>query len=96
MHTSRLAHAEELERIADAIEHASIPDLQSVLRRAALRLRNADDQILEPAWEDALSTVVAEREIDRRTLIREILRTWLTENSYVPLRLIEGGREDEA
>lgn len=71
---SRLAIAEELESAADRIADMSRADLQIILRRAALMLRNVAGVALEPATEDALNSIAAEMKIGRSDLIRIVLR----------------------
>lgn len=60
---TRLSIVEELENAADSIADMSRADLQIMLRRAALMLRNVAGLPLEPATEDALNSIAAEMKI---------------------------------
>jgi hypothetical protein len=86
---TRLSFAEELESAADGIADMSRPDLQIILRRAALMLRNVAGVPLEPATEDALNAIAAEMKVGRSDLIQIVLREWLETNAYLPVRTIE-------
>jgi len=85
----RLSLAEELESAAVRIADISRADLQIMLRRAALMLRNVSGVPLDPATEDALNSIAAEMKIGRTDLIQIILREWLETNAYLPVRMIE-------
>jgi len=78
---TRVSIAEELESAAERIADMSRADLQIILRRAALMLRNIAGVSLEPAVEDALSSIAAEMKIGRSDLIRIVLREWLETNA---------------
>ena len=86
---TRLSVAEELESAADRIADMSRPDLQIILRRAALMLRNVSGVPLEPATEDALNSIAAEMKIGRSELIQIVLREWLETNAYLPVLTID-------
>ncbi|WP_287253117.1 hypothetical protein [Mesorhizobium sp.] len=64
-------------------------DLQVILRRAALMLRNVSGLPLEPATEDALNSIAAEMKIGRSDLIQIVLREWLETNAYLPVRTLD-------
>ncbi|MES0028019.1 hypothetical protein [Mesorhizobium sp. M0040] len=83
---SRLSIAEELESAADRIADISRADLQIILRRAALMLRNVAGVPLEPATEDALNSIAAEMKIGLSDLIEIVLQEWLETNAYLPVR----------
>jgi hypothetical protein len=85
----RLSLAEELESAAVRIADISRADLQIMLRRAALMLRNVSGVPLDPATEDALNSIAAEMKIGRTDLIQIILREWLETNAYLPVRMID-------
>ncbi|TIX86287.1 MAG: hypothetical protein E5V21_01425 [Mesorhizobium sp.] len=87
--------AEELEGAADRIADMSRADLQIILRRAALMLRNVSGVPLEPATEDALSSIAAEMKISRSDLIQIVLREWLETNAYLPVRTIDEESETD-
>ncbi|UVK49351.1 hypothetical protein BPNPMPFG_008294 (plasmid) [Mesorhizobium sp. AR07] len=80
---TRLSIAQELESAAERVADMSSADLQIILRRAALMLRNVASVSLEPATEDALNSIAAEMKIARADLIRIVLREWL-ENQRLP------------
>lgn len=92
---TRLSVAEELESAADRIADVSRADLQVILRRAALMLRNIAGVPLEPATEDALNSIAAEMEIARSDLIGIVLREWLETNAYLPVRLVDEESETD-
>ena len=87
------AYASELERAADRITEISRADLQIMLRRAALRLRNTAKVPIEPEWEDALHSIALEMKIDRNDLIRNIVKEWLEKNASLPVKLPEKADE---
>ncbi|MER8633031.1 hypothetical protein NKI77_33015 [Mesorhizobium opportunistum] len=63
---TRLSVAKELENSADSIADMSRTDLQIILRRAALMLRNVAGLPLEQATEEALNSIAAELKIGGR------------------------------
>lgn len=86
---TRQSIAEELESAAGRIADISRADLQIILRRAALMLRNVKGVPLEPIVEDALDSIASEMKIGRSDLIHIIVREWLETNAYLPVRLID-------
>lgn len=92
---SRLSIAEELESAADRIADVSRADLQIILRRAALMLRNVAGVPLERATEDALNSIAAEMKVSRPDLIARILREWLETNAYLPVQMIDEESETD-
>ncbi|MES0000916.1 hypothetical protein NKJ90_19265 [Mesorhizobium sp. M0051] len=92
---TRQSIAVELESAADRIGDMSRADLQIILRRAALMLRNVTGVPLEPATEDALNSIAAEMKIGRADLIQIVLREWLETNAYLPLRMIDEESETD-
>ncbi|MFC3321359.1 hypothetical protein [Mesorhizobium cantuariense] len=92
---TRVSFAEELESAADRIADMSRPDLQIILRRAALMLRNVAGLSLEPATEDALNSIAAEMKVSRSDLIQIVLREWLETNAYLPVRTIDEESETD-
>ena len=92
---SRLSIAEELESAADRIADMSRLDLQIILRRAALMLRNVAGVPLDPATEDALNSIAAEMKISRSDLIQIVLREWLETNAYLPVRQLDEDSETD-
>ncbi|MER8802227.1 hypothetical protein [Mesorhizobium sp. M0998] len=92
---TRQSIAVELESAADRIGDMSRADLQIILRRAALMLRNVTGVPLEPATEDALNSIAAEMKIGRADLIQIVLREWLETNAYLPVRMIDEESETD-
>ncbi|MDF0664161.1 MULTISPECIES: CopG family transcriptional regulator [unclassified Rhizobium] len=72
-------------RIADV----SRADLQIILRRAALRLRNAAAVSLDEDVEETLKHLASEFEVTRNDMIRYIVREWLETNSYLPVHNLD-------
>ncbi|TIT24219.1 MAG: hypothetical protein E5W70_04575 [Mesorhizobium sp.] len=95
MPMTRQSVAEDLEHAAQRIADMSRADLQILLRRAALMLRNVGGVPLEPATADALDSVAAEMKIGRPDLIQIILREWLETNAYLPVRTIDEESETD-
>ena len=91
----RLSVAEDLESAADRVADISRADIQIMLRRAALMLRNVAGMPLEPATEDALNSIAAEMGIGRSDLIQIVLRQWLETNAYLPVPLIDEDSETD-
>ncbi|TIM21297.1 MAG: hypothetical protein E5Y74_14445 [Mesorhizobium sp.] len=92
---TRISFVKELESAADGIADMSRADLQIILRRAALMLRNVAGLPVEPATEDALNSVAAEMNIRRSDLIQIVLREWLETNAYLPVRMIDEESETD-
>ena len=92
---TRQSMAEELESAADRIADISRADLQIILRRAALMLRNVAGVPLEPATEDALNSIATEMKISRADLIQIVLRESLETNAYLPVREIDEESETD-
>ncbi|RWP10638.1 hypothetical protein [Mesorhizobium sp.] len=92
---TRMSFAEEIDSAADRIADMSRPDLQIILRRAALMLRNVAGVFLEPATEDALNAIAAEMRVSRSDLIQIVLREWLETNTYLPVRAIDEESETD-
>ncbi|WP_143748654.1 hypothetical protein [Mesorhizobium sophorae] len=70
-------------------------DLQIILRRAALMLRNVAGVPLEPMTEDALNSISTEMKVSGPDLIARILRGWPETNSYLPVRMIDEDSETD-
>ncbi|AID31816.1 hypothetical protein ACVILI_005651 [Mesorhizobium sp. USDA 4775] len=92
---TRMSFAEELEGVADRIADMSRPDLQIILRRAALMLRNVAGVSLDPATEDALDSIAAEMKLSRSDVIQIVLREWLEANAYLPVRVVDEENETD-
>lgn len=69
--------AADLESAANHIAEVSRADLQVMLRRAALMLRNVTGLVLEPSVQEPLSSVAEEMGLTRADLIRTIVSDWL-------------------
>lgn len=82
---TRSTFAGELQAQSDRIADASRADLQVMLRRAALMIRNTDGIDLDPRMEEALSGVAAEMEISKSELVMTIIGDWLVANAYLPV-----------
>ncbi|WP_414125443.1 CopG family transcriptional regulator [Rhizobium sp. BR 317] len=87
--------AGQLEYAADRIGDASRADLQIMLRRAALVIRNATPIPLDAETDDTLLSIVGELGMTRNEMVRHIIKEWLETNAYLPLRdLDEDGDVD--
>ncbi|OWV87377.1 CopG family transcriptional regulator [Rhizobium sp. N122] len=78
-----------LEDAADRIADISRPDLQIMLRRAALRLRNAGGISMDDDVEEALRDLAGEFGMTRNDTIRFIVREWMEKNLYLPVHHLE-------
>ncbi|MHC2215494.1 hypothetical protein ACVIGV_000882 [Rhizobium leguminosarum] len=74
-----------LEDAADRIADISRADIQIILRRAALRLRNAGAVSMEDDVEEALRDLASEFGTTRNDTIRFIVREWMEKNTYLPV-----------
>ncbi|MER8938756.1 hypothetical protein NKH82_04515 [Mesorhizobium sp. M0915] len=92
---TRSSFAEELESAADRIADMSRADLQIIMRRSALMLRNVGGVPLDPLVEDALNSIAAEMKIGRADLIQIVLREWLETNAYLPVWTIDENSETD-
>ncbi|CAN7649027.1 hypothetical protein [Mesorhizobium sp. LjNodule214] len=81
---ARLTIASELASAADRIADISRPDLQIILRRAALVLRNVTGIALEPKVDESLAGLAAEIGVSKSDLIKSIVDDWLVANAYLP------------
>jgi hypothetical protein len=78
-----------LEDAADRIADISRADLQIMLRRAALRLRNAGAVSMEDDVEEALRDLASEFGMTRNDTIRFIVREWMEKNTYLPVHMLD-------
>ncbi|MGO7769814.1 CopG family transcriptional regulator [Rhizobium ruizarguesonis] len=87
-----------LEDAAKQIADISRPDLQILLRRAALRLRNASAVSMEDDVEEALRNLAGELGLTRNDTISFIVREWMEKNTYLPVHSLDedGGVEGSA
>ncbi|TIM70584.1 MAG: hypothetical protein E5Y52_01820 [Mesorhizobium sp.] len=77
--------ATDLEVAADQIAEISRADLQVMLRRAALMLKNVTGLVLGPKVEEALAGLAAEMGLSKSELVRTIVGEWLMANAYLPV-----------
>lgn len=82
---SRHQFVRELESTANQIADASRADLQVLLRRAALLLRNVGGFTLDPRTDDALTNLAAEMGTAKPDLLETIVGEWLVANAYLPV-----------
>jgi hypothetical protein len=80
-----------LEDAAKQIADISRPDLQILLRRAALRLRNASAVSMEDDVEEALRNLAGELGLTRNDTISFIVREWMEKNTYLPVHSLDEG-----
>lgn len=78
-----------LEDAADRIADISRADLQIMLRRAALRLRNAGAISMDDDVEEALRDLAGESGVTRNDMIRYIIREWMETNTYLPVHNLD-------
>jgi hypothetical protein len=78
-----------LEDAANRIAHISQTDLQFLLRRAALRLRNSAAISMEDDVEDALRDLAGEYGMTRNDALRFIIREWMEKNTYLPVQILD-------
>lgn len=78
-----------LEDAADQIADIPIADLQIILRRASLRLRNAGAVSMEDDIEEALRDLAGELGLTRSDMIRFIVREWMEKNTYLPVHNLD-------
>jgi hypothetical protein len=79
------SYADDLESAAARIAVMERRDLQVMLRRAALRLRNADKLPLDLHVDAALGDAIAAMGKTRSDAIRFIVREWLETNGYLAI-----------
>ncbi len=75
-----------IQQIEAAADDPSIPtrELRALLRRAALKLRNAEGLGLDADVGEKFTQVAALTGTDRRELATRIIRRWLTAGGYLP------------
>ncbi|ESX47653.1 hypothetical protein NLY43_04345 [Mesorhizobium sp. C416B] len=82
---TRSSFAGELQSASDHIADLSRADLQVMLRRAALVIRNTDRVELDARVEDSLSDIAAEMKMSKSDLVKTIVGDWLIANAYLPV-----------
>ncbi|EJC80230.1 hypothetical protein Rleg4DRAFT_1850 [Rhizobium leguminosarum bv. trifolii WSM2297] len=75
-----VAHLHLVEDATDRIEEVSTRDLQIMLRRAALLVRNAASIALD---DDTEGNVSSELVLTGEDAIRYIVRVWMAKNTYL-------------
>jgi hypothetical protein len=84
-----------LNEAADQIANMPRPDLQILLRRAALMLRDAGAIALDEQVDEAIACIADELGKTRNDMIRYIIQEWLETNACLPVReLDEDGEVD--
>ncbi|PDV89958.1 CopG family transcriptional regulator [Rhizobium sp. H4] len=78
-----------LEDAANRIADVSRPDLQIILRRAALLLRNSGSIAFDTDIEEALRDLSGEFGKTRNDTVRFIVREWMEKNAYLPVHSLE-------
>ncbi|MBY3491155.1 CopG family transcriptional regulator [Rhizobium laguerreae] len=78
-----------LEDAADRIGDISRVDLQIMLRRAALLLRNSGAVSMDDDVEEALRHLAGEFGMTRNDTIRFIVREWMEKNTYLPVHALD-------
>ncbi|MBX5247858.1 MULTISPECIES: CopG family transcriptional regulator [unclassified Rhizobium] len=84
-----------LEDAANRIDEISTRDLQIMLRRAAVLVRNARSIAFDNDTEEALRNVSSELVLTREDAIRYIVREWLEQNTYLPAHELDEDGEVE-
>ena len=74
---TRGTNANQHEAAADQIADISRADLQILLRRAALRLRNVQGLTLASDVDEAVDFLAAEMNLSRTEVLQTIIRDWL-------------------
>ena len=93
---SRSTFADELQQASDRIADLPRADLQVMLRRAALIIRNTGGIDLDPGVQDSLSDIAVEMGLTKSDLIKIVIGDWLIANAYVPVpRLFDEECETE-
>ncbi|MBX4899317.1 CopG family transcriptional regulator [Rhizobium bangladeshense] len=78
-----------LEDAADRIADVTRPDLQIMLRRAALLLRNSGSIAFDDDIEEALRDLSGEFGKTRNDTVRYIVREWMEKNTYLPVHELD-------
>lgn len=92
---TRIDTADELDNASERIAEISRADLQIMLRRAALRLRNTEGIVLDQEIDEAVDALAADLKMTRQDLLRTMIREWLEKGGYVPVRMLEEDGETD-
>ena len=87
--------ANELEKAASQIADVSRADLQILLRRAALRLRNVPGLTLDADVDAAVDFLAAEMNLPRAEVLQTIIRDWLIGGGRLPVDTLDEGSETD-
>ena len=88
-------HILAIEDAADRIADISRADLQIMLRRTAIRLRNSRKIGLNNQIELSLGAVASELGLSREAIVQMAVKEWLERQMYSPVRALgEGGDVD--
>jgi hypothetical protein len=93
--TNRIDFADELDSAADRIVDISRADLQIMLRRAALRLRNTEGIVLDQEIDETVTALAADLKMNRKELLRVMIREWLEKGGYLPVPMLEEDGETD-
>jgi len=78
-----------LEDAAGRMDDISTADLQVMLRRAALVVRNAGSIALDDRTEEAVRGLCRELGLTREDAIRYVVREWMEQNTYLPVHMLD-------
>ncbi|TBE77257.1 CopG family transcriptional regulator [Rhizobium ruizarguesonis] len=78
-----------LEDAADRIADISRADIQIMLRRAALLLRNSGSIAFDDDVDEALRDLSGEFGKTRNDTVRLIVREWMEKNTYLPVHELD-------
>jgi predicted DNA-binding protein len=78
-----------LEDAADRVADISRADLEIMLRRAALLLRNSGSIAFDDDMEEALRDLSDEFGKTRNDTVRLIVREWMEKNTYLPVHMLD-------
>ena len=92
----RRSFAEEFAKAASQIADFSRADLEALLRRVALRIRNSKRLSLEPHVDDIPASIDAGLEIPRAELLSRLLTEWLEDSGYLAQTSRQNRRDDHA
>ncbi|QOF70746.1 CopG family transcriptional regulator [Aminobacter sp. SR38] len=86
---SRIDFADDLEDAANRIADISRADLQTMLRRSALRLGNTEGLMLDPDVYEAITELSTYLQMNRQDLLRRVVREWLEKGGFLPVPMLE-------
>jgi hypothetical protein len=81
--------ADQLEDAANRIADMSRANLQIMLRRSALLLRNSGSIAFDDDIEEALRDLAGEFGKTRNDTVRLIVREWMEQNTYLPVHMLD-------